>query len=158
MTMAQATLKNELIAMNLYDTEADAITALTGAWKNYFTDAVTNALSIQSAVLNPAKSAMATAMTGLSITGAVAIQAGIIAWWGYLVSVATTAFTGCTLITPPTTLTGIVSALTPVFVNNIVHSLSEANAYDAIATVLHTNNLGGLATIPPPPGTTYPIL
>jgi hypothetical protein len=153
MAMTSAKLKDGLIALGLYSHEADAIEAWASAWNDYCAEAASNSLTMLPAALVPAKEAMMAAMVGLKVTGSASLQAGIIAWWGALPPAGT--FTGATAITPPPTLSGIAAALSPVFLSN--RGKSKADAVQAVADVLHTQNLGGQATFPPPVGP-MPIL
>lgn len=158
MAMLQATLKTELVAMELYAVEVDAVSALAAAWSTFFSDAETNGIPILPAALGTAETAMIVALTGMSATGAGAakIQDGITAWWGVIVAAPASFWPGCILVTPPPTLSGIAAALEAVFVANTSGSLSEEDAYNAIAGVLYPNNLGGIATFPP--SLPFPIL
>lgn len=156
--MVQATLKDEFVTMDLYSDEASAIDAWATAWSNYFSDAETNGIPIQAAALPTAKAAMVAAMVGLSSSGAGAakIQAGIQAWWSAIVSSPAAFWPGCTGITPPPGVSSIAAALGSVFASNTSGALSEEDAYNAVAGVLHPNNLGGLAAFPGP--LSFPIL
>lgn len=158
MSMSQATLKTELVAMDLYGQEAQAVVAWAAAWSAYFADAETNSIPINPLALPTAEAALASALLGMSGSGAGAgkIQAGIQAWWGAMVAAPSTFWTGCTLITPPPGLSGIAAALQPVFDSNTSGGVTEDAAYNAIAGVFHPANLGGKATFPGP--LEFPIL
>lgn len=139
------------------NSEATAIQNFADAWDNYFKGASVSGVSAVPAALASAKSAMIGAMTGLSTTGAAAMQAGIIAYWGAV----STGFAAIWLIppntvvaaAPPTGLSGLAAALTTVFATNAADptkTIGQATA--AIAAVLHTTGgLGGIATVQPPP-------
>jgi hypothetical protein len=94
-------------------------------------------------------------MTGLSVTGPAAIQAGIVAFWGAIIPA--TAWTGVTAITPPPPLAGLVASLTLVFAANVAGKKSKDDSMTAIANAIHTANLGGIAAWPLPIGP-QPIL
>lgn len=161
MAMSQTTLKDEMVAMGLFGTEADAIDTWTAAWSAYFADAETNGIPVTPASLPTAESAMAGALAGMSASGAGAqkIQDGITAWWGAVAAVPADFFTGSILITPPPGLSGIKDALQTKFDENRDGKVTEDAAYNAIAGVLHPANLGGIATFPgAPTPPTFPIL
>jgi len=157
MALVQATLASGLANMAPTSTEATAIQNFADAWDSYFQGASVAGTPANGGALAAAKSAMIGAMTGLSVTGAVAIQAGITAYWGGVA----TAFAAIWVIPPnvvvaaipPPGLSGIAAALTPVFVANSADPTKTiAQATAAIAAVLHTaGGLGGIATVQPPP-------
>lgn len=147
MAMLQTTLADELKALALYDNEPDAIQAWADAFAAYFGDAESNAVIIAPAAIPAAKAAMAGAMTGLSMTGAAALQAGIVAFWGALVPA--TAWPTTTAITPPPGLSGLAAALQVVFDANTIGGLSKDASMTAIAGAIHPiNAVGGTATWP----------
>lgn len=146
MALSSATLASELDAqVGNVATEAAARTAWAQAWNNYFGHASCGG-TISGLALPAAKSAMASALTGMSSSGASAIQAGIAAWWAALVPA--TAFAGATVITPPATVSGIAAALASVFTTNNAPGVTKTQALANLAAVLHANGgLGGTATI-----------
>jgi len=148
--MLAATLKTNLLAMGLFGTELDAVNAWVDAWTAYFEDAESNAITIVPAALDPAKVAMVGAMSGLSVAGSSAIQSGVVAFWGAIIPA--TAWPTVTAIVPPSGLSGLAASLDSVFAANIAGEKSAADSYDAIASAMHTVNLGGTAAWPPPPG------
>lgn len=158
MSMLQATLKSELVAMVLYGEEAPAVAAWAAAWSAYFADAETNSIPINPAALPAAEAAMAAALLGMSASGAGAgkIQAGIQAWWNAMVAAPATFWAGCTVIAPPPGLSGIAAALQSAFDSNTSGGVTEDAAYDVIAGIFHSANLGGQATFPGP--LVFPIL
>lgn len=137
--------------------EATAIQNFADAWHTYFQGASVSGVPAVPAALASAKSAMIGAMTGLSVTGAAAIQAGVIAYWGGVA----TAFAAIWIIPPntvvaaipPPGLSGLAASLAPVFASNSADPTKTiAQATAAIAAVLHTSGgLGGIATVQPPP-------
>lgn len=147
MAMSQSMLSTQLQNMVPVNNEPAAITNFVNAWKTYFAASAAGAASY---VSSPAHaSAMSAAMVGMSAPGAGAakIQAGIIAWWASVVATGPATYPGSTVVVAPTLITGIAALLTPVFASNTSGSLSLAAACNAIAAVLHVNNLGGTATI-----------
>ena len=156
MPMSINKLKTELINLSLYDNEPDDIKAWALAWKNYFSDSAANGIPIVPSTLTVAEIAMKSAMIGLSIAGAVSLQAGIIAFWGALLPIA---FPPCLSLTPPPGISGISALLIPVFVANTVGGLDKPTCCQNVATVLHTSNLGGMAIFPLIPSPLpFPIL
>lgn len=157
MALVSNTLASGLANMAPTNAEATAIANFADAWTTYFQGASVAGVPAAGGTLAGAKSAMIGAMTGLSVTGAAAMQAGITAFWGVIAS----SFAAIWLIPPsvvvaaipPTTLSGIAAALAPVFAANAADPTKTiAQATSAIATVLHTNGgLGGIATVQPPP-------
>jgi len=156
MAMSSATLKAELVALNLYEDEGDAIAGWSAAFKTYFLDAACNGIPVTPAALVPCEAAMKGAMIGLSLTGAVAIQAGIVAFWGALIPAV--AFPPAISLIPPPALAGISTALIPVFLASTTGKLGTDPAMEAISTVIHANNLGGTAAFIGPPPLVAPIL
>jgi hypothetical protein len=149
-------LKDELMNLGFYDDEGEAIESLALAFKNYFLDAASNGIPVSPVAADLGEVAMRGALTGLSTTGAAAIQAGIVAFWGALVPAVV--FPPALAIIPPPTLAGIAAALTPVFLANTVGKLGKEPSMDAISVVLHANNLGGTAAFLGPPPLVSPIL
>ena len=161
MAMSQTTLKDEMVAMGLFGTEAEAIDTWTAAWSAYFADAETNGIPVEAAALPTAEAAMAAALAGMSASGAGAqkIQDGVTAWWGAMVAAPAAFFPAAILITAPPGLSGIKNALQSAFDSNTSGEVTEEAAYNAIAGVLHPANLGGIATFPgAPTPPTFPIL
>lgn len=150
MTMVASKLKDELVAMDLFTLEVEAINAWATAFTTYFADAAAGGIPAVPAALEPCKAAMIGAMTGLSTAGKDSIQAGIVAFWGVVATASPVIWAGTLSATPPPTLSGIAAALEPVFAANTSGSLSEEDSMNNIATVIHTNNLGGTAAMPPP--------
>lgn len=149
MAMSAATLSTQLQALTPTLLEATAITRLVTAWKTYFAASLAGAVAY---VPNAAHdSAMASALVGMSAPGAGAakIQAGIVAWWGSVVATGPATYPSATAVVAPVLITGIAALLTPVFASNTAGALSLVASCNAVATVLHTNNLGGIATLPP---------
>lgn len=147
MAMSASTLSTQLQSMTPTMVEATAISNFATAWATYFGSAAAGAAAY---VPNPShKSAMMSAMVGISVpgAGALAIQNGVTAFWVAVVS--SLAFAGSIAVVPPPTLPTIATLLTPVFAANTAGALSLAASCTAIAAVLHTNNLGGTATLPP---------
>lgn len=150
MALLAATLATELKALDLYDTEAEALTGWAAAYKKYMEGASSNGVPIVAASLVPAEAAFIGAGTGLSTGAATALQAAILAFWGAIVPA--TAWPTVTVITPPALLSGLATALTSVFTANTEGGLAKDASMEAIATAMHTNSLGGTATWPTPVG------
>lgn len=115
----------------LFTTELDAIEAWAEAYKLYFADAEANAVPVLAPILETAKAAMAGAMTGLSVTGAAAIQSGITAFWTALAPPASV-FTAATLITPPPGLAAISADILLAAPNNVLGKKSAPDALGAL--------------------------
>lgn len=148
MAMSASTLGTQLQNMTPTTIEATANQNFANAWATYFAASAAGVPYTS----NPAhKAAMISAMSGSSApnAGALAIQLGVIAWWTSVVSTGPATYSGCTLVTPPPTISVIAAALAPVLISNTAGGLSLAAASNAIAAVLHANNLGGTATFPP---------
>jgi hypothetical protein len=156
MALLASTLATELKNMTLYDLEADAILAWAAAYKTYFEGATSNGVTIVPTSLVPAESAMVGASTGLSADAATALQTGITAFWTAIIPAV--AWPTVTAITPSTLLPGLGAALTGVFASNTSGSLSKDDSMDAIAGVIHTNSLTGIAVWPTPGPGPQPIL
>jgi len=152
MALTEAKMKDELMALGLYGTEAEAAEAWAVAFDNYFQDAATMGVPVAPGSTAAAKSAMQAGLVGLSTAGAAAIMTGITAYWGVVASAASSIWAGTLAAVPPTTLAAIQAALEAVFAANIAAEASKEDAMTAIAAVLHANTLGGLANWPPPPG------
>lgn len=154
MTLSAATLASELKAMPAFATEVAAAEAWAEAFTNYFqgvnppTDsAESTGVPIAPAVMPAAKAAMVGALSGMKSQGATSIQNGIAAFWASLAALPAAAWVGVTLITPPPGLTGMLeAALIATFASNKSGLLEKDEAIDALAAVIHTNNLGGTAT------------
>jgi len=156
-------LATELEAMAPVATEVEGIDNFATAFENYFADSVVTAIPANPNSLTNSTSALKAAMPGANVDAAAAIQAGIIAFWGQVavdfVLIWTTAPVLIAVV-PPTGLGGIAAALNPVFVSNKDAALGLPAAAAQIAVALHPIQLGGIATLgpPPPSGTPVPIL
>jgi hypothetical protein len=162
--MSASTLASELEAMVPTTDEAEAIDRLVTAWETYFYEATVSGIACTSGTLAGASAAMRGALVGLSTPGLSAskLQSGIVAFWGVVATAAATIWVTVPLTVaaaPPPGLAGITAGLAGVFGANTAAGLNLADASTAIAAVLHPLNLGGLASLaPPPPGLTAPIL
>lgn len=143
--MSKNTLATELESLIPTGVESVAIDRFADAWIEYFSDASAGAFPYVDSP--PAKSAMKAAMGGMSVTGALAIQSGISAFWGVLSAGAATYFPGTIAATPPPAISGLAAALAVPFAANVVGGLSLAASCAAIADAIHTANLGGTATV-----------
>jgi len=152
MALSASALKSNFLGMGLFDNEPDAREAWAHAYRLYFESAAAGAVPVVPSALTAPENAMKEALSGLSVTGGVAIQAGVLAFWTSLAGVAATAFPGSTSVTPPAGLSGLSAMLTSVFSVNVASSSSASDSYQAIATAIHSASAGGQAIFPPPPG------
>ncbi len=159
MPLNPSTLSNQLKNMTPTDQETIAISRFADAYISFMSEAQCGPIPIVPIALQSApKAAMIAAMTGMSTAGAASIQAGITAFWGAMVPLAATLFPSALVITPPPTLAGLSALLLPVFAANTTAKLDLDASCSAIATVIYTGSLGGMATIPTPTPTPTPIL
>lgn len=149
MAMSAAALSTGLQNLTPTNTEGIAITRFVNAWGAYFGSSAAN--GVPYAFNGAHASAMASALSGMSAPGAGAakIQAGIVAWWASVLSTFAVTYAGSIALVVPPTLTAIAAGLAPVLASNTSGALSLAASCDAVANVIHTNNLGGTATFPP---------
>lgn len=146
MPLLQSTLKSQIEAVGLKDTEAEAMLAWADVYATYFSGATANGVPANPGVIELAKAAMLGALTGLGMTGAVALQTGITAFWGL---VTPAMFAGSIAAAPAPGLAGLSAALTAAFAANTAGQLEAGPAADTIATAIHVASLGGTATFPP---------
>lgn len=151
MPLDQNKLAKEMEKMDPTTIEIKAARRFATAFTSYFYDAVATG-SVTPGSLNAAKAAMLGALAGMSApgAGAAAFQAGISAFWGVVAGAAATIWPGTVGATPPPTLSAISAAVMGVAPVNTAGKLSKSQAMKAVAAVIHVNNLGGLATLPPP--------
>lgn len=150
MAMSTSTLATQLQSLTpTTANETTVIAAFVAAWVAYFSASAAGAVAYVHSAAHDA--AMKAAMTGLSAPngGAIAIQAGIVAWWGSVVSTFAATYPSATAVAPPPTISTIAASLAPVLVANTAGSSSLAASCTAIAGVIHPLNLGGIATLPP---------
>lgn len=149
MSLSSATLATQLGAMAVFSTEAAARTAWAAAFRAYFAQAVTStAVPVIAGALGTPEAAMAAGLSGLSVTGAVSIRTGLLAFWTSLAASPSSYFAAATLITPPAGLAAL--DLTATFASNQSGALSKAASMNALAGVIHAANAGGQATFPGP--------
>jgi hypothetical protein len=100
---------------------------------------------------------MRAALQGMAApgAGALALQAGIVAFWGAIVVTPFTYFSGATAITPPTGIADLASRLQGTFARNL-GAPSQQVAMGRIAENFHRANQDGSATFPGP--ITFPIV
>jgi hypothetical protein len=163
MALLQNTLATELQNMVPVDTETEGINNFASAFETYFLGATVVTIPVNAGSLTNSKNALKGAMTGAASDAATAIQNGIIAFWAQVAIdflLIWTVTPPITLITPPPNLGTLAAALNAQFALNITGELSLVDATAAIAGVIHPTQLGGLATLgpPPPPGVPTPIL
>lgn len=159
--MLSTTLASEMENMTPTSQESDVIDRFASAWETYFYESVVGVIPVNSGALASATTAMKAAMIGISNQnfGDDAIQAGIIAFWGIVASSASLIWTTvppCTGATPPPALSTIASSLATVFTSNTTSKLNLSDSCIAIASAIHSLNLGGVCVIPSP-GTSTPI-
>ncbi len=160
MPLNPSTLANQLKNMTPTKSEIEAIGKFTDAYIAFMSESSVGGLVpiVPSALQGTPKTACMAAMTGLSTTGAVAIQTGLLAFWGAMVPLAATLYPTATLIVPPIPLSTLAPLLITVFAANTLAKLSLNDSCVAVASVIYTASLGGLATIPTPTPTPLPIL
>ena len=158
--MNLSTLSGELENLEVGISEPNAIEGWSAAYKEFFRDAAANEIPINELVLLPAQQAMKVAMIGLSAqnAGASKLQAGILAFWGYLVANFSIAWSGSTGLTPAPSLGGLAGILTGVFSANTSGQLSRLQASLSVATAVHGASQGGMVIYPGAPPVTFPIL
>lgn len=162
MTMSASTLADAFLAMPAVETEAEAIAEFVDAWETYFSEATVNGIAINSGSLSGALSSMSGAMTGLSTTGALSMAAGIVAFWGTVSTSVASIWTLAPVLvsaTPPPGVATIATLISVTGIASTVGALSAVDATTAMASTIHTPNLGGIAidtTVPTPIG--WPIL
>jgi hypothetical protein len=155
MPLLPNTLRDELVAIGNVADEESARDGWADAYATYFSGATSNGVPVGS--VTAARNAMDAALVGLSTTGAVAIQAGITAFWGALVASPAVVFAGATVITPPAGLSNISADILLAAPLNVTQSNDATTALGFIASGglggnvgLHTLSLGGTATFPGP--------
>lgn len=165
MALIQTTLGSQLANMAAVDNEIDAINNFATAFENYFYGASVAGVPATAGTLATAITALKAAMTGLSTSGnaATAIQSGIQAFWTTILPLGATIWIvvpAIILVTQPPGLGGISSAVQSAFTSNTSGKLDLTNSANAVAAAIHPTQLGGIATLGPPPpgGTPTPIL
>lgn len=147
--------------------EGAVIEAISSAWRTYFALSAIGAAPAVAAAFEPGIAAMKGALIGISAPSpgiaAVKIQAGVLAFWGAIVTLPTTIWITAPIvlippIVPPVGISGIAAALNGIFANNMNTLPSAANS---IAGVLHSSGgLGALVpgSVPPAPPAPLPII
>lgn len=164
---SEAKIQEELNALTLYGTEADAITAWVDAFHNYMLEAECNSVPANSVALETCKAPMAAVMqtiieddvvtqAGISLSGASAIASGISAYWTTFIAAFATIFPGSISGTPPPALGTLGGLLTTTFNSNQSGSKSKLDSMNAIGSDIHTVCTGGSGTFPP--SLVFPIL
>lgn len=157
MAMSQSVLSTQLAAsMGPAATESAAIDNLVAAYAIYAADA-TALTSILSAGIDLGKTAMASALVGMSAPGAGAAKFvdGFQEFWVGVAGGLTASFAGATAISPPP-FAGLLAALQPVFDANRDLARSLEDSMDALATAIHLEVTGGTVTTAGP--TVTPII
>lgn len=152
MPLSATALASELDgAIQLATSEAAARNSWASAWTAYFYGAMAGAVPATPGSLVGAEAAMAAGMTGLSVTGAAAMQSGLTAFWGVVAASFAVVFPTALLVTPPPGLAAVAAALAVVFASNTASAATREAALLAIAGTLHgTAGLGGTVTLPGP--------
>lgn len=152
MALLPGTLATELDARAQNTTsEQDARDAWASAWTAWFYGALAGGVPVAPGSLAGAQLAMSAGMVGLSVSGAAAIQSGLVAFWATVVAGGPTIFPSSVLVTPPPGLGAVSSVLAPVFAANVATSADRGVAFLAIAGALYGSaGLGGTATLPGP--------
>jgi len=164
MPLTHTTLANELKIMVPVATETEGIANWSTAWENYFNESTVLGISVTPNSLVGAITSMKAAMVGINSApnGCAILQAGIVAFWNTVIASAPTIWVTTPLIMiamPPPNLTTIATTLEPIFAANISNNLDIESATAAVAEALHSLQLGGIATMTPPPSGVYaPIL
>ncbi len=156
MARAAATLETELNALTLYDNSADAAEAWAEAFTVYFEGAATSISSVPvtvGALRSGPKAALKAALLTIGPgTAAAQLAAGIAAFWALIIATPATYFAGFVVpAVPPAGIAALTAALQAVFAANIAASKSKADCSAAIASAIHTANIGGTITWPGPP-------
>ena len=156
MALLPATLGSELANMTPTMDENVAINNFSAAFETYFNGASVLGIPVTAGSLAGATSALKAGLVGMSVlnAGPAKIQTAITSFWGVVATSAATIWATVpppTGATPPPGLTGIAAALTTTFSANISGELSLEDSANAVATAIHSTQLGGIALIPPPP-------
>ncbi len=155
MVMSQATLAEELKALEPSESEAESIDLLVDAYGTYASDAVgmTPApIAITGAGVELGKTAMAASLTGMSLPGVglTAIPSAITTFWSTVCAAYVVSFPGTVAsVAPPHA--GFPAALGAVFPANMAAALSLEDSTAALAAVMHTYAIvGGTISIAGP--------
>ncbi len=152
-------LASEMEKMPLTEDELESAQKFADAFTAYFYEATGAGIPVAPGSLSAATKAMVSALSGMSKAGEVAMQSGIVAFWGVICGATPSIFSGTIPpCTPPPTLSGIGDTLTSVFTANTSGKLDKKQSMLTIATAIHTNNLGGITTLPGAPPVPGPIL
>jgi len=149
--------------MPLEAEEEDAIDNFVAAWEAFFMESSVAGLSpLEAVLLEPALLAMKDEMEGLSEDGAEALKKGIVKFWDTVILTAPLVWVTVPPVlsaTGPLLLDTLPTELEAVFLSNTEGKLDKGPAALAIAGKIYPLQLGGLATMtPPPPETKLPIL
>lgn len=167
MALSASTLSSALQAMTPTDSEATARQRFADAFETYFLDATVSGAPLVPASIGPGLSALASALVGMSATGAgaAALAAGVSAFWTAQLGLATSMWITAPIvlvppIVPPAGLAGLAATLTSTFESNRAGGLSLAQACDQLAAVIHAACSGGgvPGSVPPAPPAPIPIL
>ncbi len=160
MTMAAATLANELLNLDPVDTEAAAITTLADAYAVFAAQAQAGPQTITATGVNLGKAAMSAALIGVSSPGAGAavLTTAIQAFWAAVAGGLATSFAGAIAITPPPH-SSLTAQLSSTFSTNTSTTADKPTATSAIASDMYSEAvIGGTVTYPGGPPPVFPIL
>jgi len=163
MAMVAATLQAGLMDMANVDNELEAIDNFVSAWSDFAYESDIGGVPATPGTMDAALATMKGAMTGMNTAGSTAIQAGIQAFWTAVIPLAVTVWPQAppnvlTVLAPLPLLSGIAASLDGVFAANTAGELDKNAATTAIAGAIHPLQLGGIATItPPPPAPPFPL-
>lgn len=140
----QATLSTELAGIALSNNVEDAAEAWADAFGNYMKEGESNGVGIVDAPVDSTAKPNMSSLMEAGLPGVTTIPAfcsllvvSLNAFWAAMVAAPGAFLPGSTVIAPPTSYTGLAAALEPVLEDNLANALSQADAMDAIATVIH---------------------
>jgi len=173
MAMNATTLLNGLKAITPGISEADAITGWGIAYRNYMKESeVLTIKPLSDSVLASAKSAMETALVGISspktaLAAATMIVTAITAFWTTALAAGATVWVTTPPLTPlpvvlPTALltpTPVINSLAAVLIANAATpGITKDAAYTAIVGILHPAGAGGTLTQSSVPPVVQPVM
>lgn len=160
--LVASNLKTELENLTPTDSEPAAVATLADAWTSYFYGASVAGTPCAAGSLDPAKAAMVSSLTGMSVSGQGPgkLQDGLVAFWSQVASLGATVWPGTIApFTPPPGLSGVAAALLVAFSANQEGNKTLSEAAQAVSDLLHSGaGLGGVATMPGSPPVPTPIL
>ena len=149
--MIQATLANELKSLKPTNIELEAAQALTNAYGVFASAAAGSGIPISPAGVESGKTAMLSALTGMSAPGAgtTAIPTAVIAFWTAVCGGFAVSFIGSIASTPPPHAS-IASAFAALMSANTAGKVSLDDAANSMATIMYADAIiGGIVVLPP---------